>query len=68
MIDSQTEENFKATFGKNFDRKALLKLVVKALKTKEDEYLTNLISHLSAAQLLNLKKDLDAKKAKHSNS
>lgn len=68
MIKAGVEDNYRATFGKPFDRKALLKLVVKALKTKEDEYLTNLISHLSAAELLDMKKDLDGKKAKNSNS
>jgi hypothetical protein len=68
VINVSVEENFQATFGKPFDRKALLKLVVKALKTKEDEYLINLISHFSVADLLKMKKELDAKKTRNPNS
>lgn len=68
VIREGVEENFCTTFGKPFDRKALYKLVVKALKTKEDEYYTNLISHLSEADLLQMKRELDGKKTKHQNS
>ena len=68
MIKAEVEENFLTTFGKAFDRKAFSKLVVKQLKTKEDEYYNNLLSHLSIADLMTMKKDLDGKKTKYPNS
>jgi len=59
MLKQTLLDNFNSTFGKPFDRKALSKLVTKQLKTKEDEYYMNLISHLSAEKLIALKDHLN---------
>jgi hypothetical protein len=59
LFDEQiAAKNFLATFGKKFDRKAFAKLVSSRLKTKEEEYCMNLVSHLSTEQLINLREQL----------
>jgi hypothetical protein len=69
VISPETEKNFADTFGKNLDRKAFLKAVIAALKTKEVEYYNNLISHLSEHKLIQLKEELNgSKKTKYPNT
>lgn len=58
ILKPEVERNFMQTFGKGFDRGHLEKLVAKRLKTLEDEYYDNLISHLSSQQLNELKEEL----------
>lgn len=54
---------FKRTFGKEFCRKTLLKAVARQLKAKEDEFYDNLISTLTTTQLMQLKDQVNDKKA-----